>query len=84
MPFKTSIHYNNGYNALTAPLYSRVGESCAGGETETLELNKPNNLPREERHHGALPHLFIPAKEAITPKQMDSHLYRDVHDANQK
>ena len=39
---------------LTAPHYSRVGESCADGETEILELDTPKNSPWEERHHGAL------------------------------
>ena len=41
----TSIHYNNSYNALTAPRYSRVGEHCAHDETETLELHTPKNSP---------------------------------------
>ena len=45
---------------LTAPQYSRVGNRCADGEIETLELNTPKTSPQEERHHGALPHLFIP------------------------
>ena len=49
---------------LNAPQYSRVGECCADGETETLQLDTPKNSTLEERHHVALPHLFIPAKEA--------------------
>ena len=37
------MHYINNYYVLTAPHYSRVGERCADGETETLELNTPKN-----------------------------------------
>ena len=40
---KTYIHYNNSFNALTAPRYSRIGQHCANGKTETLELNTPKN-----------------------------------------
>ena len=37
------MHYNNSYNALTAPRYSRVGDNCVYSETEKLELNTPKN-----------------------------------------
>ena len=40
---KTYIHNDIVYNSLTAPRYSRVGEHCAHGETETVELNTPKN-----------------------------------------
>ena len=70
VPFKNSIHHNNSYNALTTPRYSRVREHCADGETETLEPNTPKNSLLEERHHGALPHMFIPAKEARKHKNI--------------
>ena len=42
---KIYIHYNNSYNVLTAPRYSRVGERCADVETKILELNTPKNTP---------------------------------------
>ena len=48
---------------LTEPRYPRVGERCADGETETLELKTLKNLPLEDRHPGVLPHMFIPGKE---------------------
>ena len=40
---KTNIHYNNSYDALTAPCYSCIGERFADGETKTLEINTPKN-----------------------------------------
>ena len=69
MTFKSSIYYNNSYNALTIPRYSRVGERCADGETKTLELNTPKNSPLEDRVHGAIPNLFILVKEASKHKK---------------
>ena len=37
------MYYSNNYYALTAPRYSRVGERCVDGETETLEPNTSKN-----------------------------------------
>ena len=37
------MHYNNSYNALNAPIYSRSGDPCAHDAKETLEVNTPKN-----------------------------------------
>ena len=65
------MHYNNSYNALTAPHYSHAGEHCAHGETETLELNTPKNS------------LFLFYRNALEINwEQNSHSYKDVHDEN--
>ena len=54
---------------LTAPRYSRVGEHCAHGETETLELKTPKKS------------LFPFYRNALEINwDQNSHLYRNVHD----
>ena len=58
---------------LTAPRYSRVGEHCAHGETETLELNRPKNS------------LFLFNRNALERNwEQNSHSYKDVHDEKPK
>ena len=66
---KIYIHYNNRYNALTVPHYSWVGEHCAHGETEILELNTPKNS------------LFLCNRNALVRNlEQNSHSYQDEYD----
>ena len=85
------MHYINIYNALTAPQYSRVGENFAHGETKTVDLNTPkkslfpfyrNTL--EKNWKPIRIRIDIRKKMCMTKtnKNMDSHLYKDVHDKN--
>ena len=65
---KTYIHSKIVYNALTAPRYSSVGEHCAHGENETLDLNMPKNS------------LFPFDRNALERnRKQNSHSYKDVH-----
>ena len=67
------IHYNNSYNALNAPHYSRVGERFTHGETVLIELNTPKTS------------LFPFYRNALEQNwEQNSHSYKDVHDKNQK
>ena len=68
---KNYIHYTIVYNSVTAPRYSCVGEHCAHGETETLELKTPKNS------------LFPFYRNALERNwYQDSHSHRNVHDEN--
>ena len=59
----------NSHNKLTTSLYSRVGEHCAFGETEIIELNMPKNS------------LFPFKRNALERTvEQNGHSYKDVHD----
>ena len=61
------------YYALTVPKYSTVGEHCAHGEAETLELNTPRNS------------LFLFNRNALERNwEQNCHSYKDVHDKKPK
>ena len=74
---------------VTAPHYLRVGENCAHGETQTLELNTPKNslftFNRDalERNWEQNSHSYNDVHEENPYRNnMDSHLYKDVHGKN--
>ena len=72
---------------LTAPHYLPVGEHCTHGETETLDLNTPKNslfLFNKNALKEIGNKIVIRAKLCMTKthKNMDSHLYKNVHDEN--
>ena len=48
---------------LTAPRYSRVGESRKYRKIAKLELKTPKISPREERHHGCSTSYVVLARE---------------------
>ena len=85
---KIYVNYNNSYNALTAPLYSRDGEHCAHGETKTLELKKPKNSlflfnrNKLERNWEQNSHSYKDVHDKKKYKNMDSHSRKNVHDEN--